>query len=57
MVTLFQDAAMQAQQVETELHQKIIRETAELTKVQDFSQSEDCILFQGRKYMYKYLRW
>ena len=48
---------MQAQQAETELHQKIIRETAELTKVQDFSQSEDCILFQGRKYMYKYLRW
>ena len=34
---LFQEAAMQAQQVETELHQKIIRETAELTKVQDLA--------------------
>ena len=28
---------MQAQQAETELHQKIIRETAELTKVHDLA--------------------
>jgi len=47
---LGQDAAMKAKKAEVELEQKLLRETAELTKVCFFGWTHSRILFESANY-------